>query len=105
MIFLEPKWLYRQAVEMVPEDDFELPLGKSQIIRSGEQITMVGWGAQVMLLLEVADTLMAEQGVSCEVIDLRTLTPWDSDTVEESVRKTGRLIVSHEVTQILHSVA
>eukprot|EP00958_Prasinococcus_capsulatus_P019965 scaffold2542_cov325-Prasinococcus_capsulatus_cf.AAC.5 len=95
VIFLEPKWLYRQAVEQVPEEDYLLPLGKAQVIRQGEHITMVGWGAQVLVLAELADNLK-QQGVSCEVIDLRSLSPWDSATIEESVNKTGRLLVSHE---------
>eukprot|EP00164_Ancoracysta_twista_P012105 GFYU01018899.1.p1 GENE.GFYU01018899.1~~GFYU01018899.1.p1 ORF type:complete len:405 (+),score=109.41 GFYU01018899.1:77-1216(+) len=95
VIFLEPKWLYRSAVEEVPTDDYMLPLSKAEILREGSDITVVGWGAQ-MKVLESACDMAAEQGVSCELIDLRTLLPWDKDTVVESVKKTGRLITSHE---------
>eukprot|EP00808_Paulinella_micropora_P027006 g34062.t1 len=95
VIFMEPKCLYRSAVGEVPVGDYEIPLGKANILRYGNDVTVVGWGAQMRVLEEACD--MAEQeGISCELIDLRTLLPWDQETVEASVTKTGRLVVSHE---------
>jgi len=95
VIFFEPKALYRASVEDVPEGDFEEIIGKAKIRKHGEHVTIVGWGGQMLVLQKAVD--MAEEiGISCELIDLRTLQPWDVDTVSESVNKTGRLVVSHE---------
>ncbi|ORX75583.1 Thiamin diphosphate-binding protein [Basidiobolus meristosporus CBS 931.73] len=96
-IFLEPKILYRSAVEQVPVDDYELPLGKAEVLKPGKDVTVVGWGSQIYTLENAIH--MAEQqvpGLSCELIDLRSILPWDVDTVVESVNKTGRLVVAHE---------
>lgn len=99
-VFFEPKALYRASVEEVPEGDYSIPLGKAEVVKEGKHVTIVGWGAQVHTLIKAAD--MAEKhmgssaGLSCEVIDLRTVLPWDVDTVVASVKKTGRCIVSHE---------
>ncbi|MBT7946472.1 MAG: alpha-ketoacid dehydrogenase subunit beta, partial [Porticoccaceae bacterium] len=79
----------------VPDTDYELPLGVAQVVSTGTDITLVGWGAQ-MHQLHRAAKMAAKDGISCEVIDLCTLLPWDSDTVAKSVIKTGRLIISHE---------
>lgn len=95
VIFLEPKWLYPAAARPVPTGRYEIPLGKGRVVREGSDVTVVGWGAQLHVL-EDACRRAADVGVSCELIDLRTLAPWDSDLVEESVRRTGRLLVSHE---------
>ncbi|WRX33349.1 Transketolase-like [Theobroma cacao] len=111
VVFFEPKWLYRLAVEEVPEHDYMLPLSKAEVIREGSDITLVGWGAQLSIMEQacidaekVSDFHFSvllindnsEDGISCELIDLKTLIPWDKETVEASVRKTGRLLVSHE---------
>lgn len=95
VIFFEPKIMYRTAVEEVPTGDYMTPLGKAKTVREGTDITLVGWGNQVGTLQQAANEV-EEEGISCEVIDLRTLLPWDVDTVAESVAKTGRLLVSHE---------
>lgn len=95
VIFFEPKALYRAAVEDVPDGDFEVELGKAAIRREGTDVTVVGWGGQ-MLVLEKACALAEKAGISCELIDLRTIMPWDVDTVCNSVSKTGKLVVSHE---------
>lgn len=87
--------LYRSAVEEVPDADYEIPLGKAEVMREGTDVTIVGWGAQLRTL-ETACDLAAKEGISCELIDLRTILPWDSKTILESVMKTGKLIVSHE---------
>jgi 2-oxoisovalerate dehydrogenase E1 component beta subunit len=96
VIFFEPKLLYRTAVEEVPVGDVPAELGKAQIVRTGGDVTLVGWGQQVGVLAAAADQLAAEDGIDAEVIDLRTLLPWDRAAVEASVSKTGRLVVSHE---------
>lgn len=95
-IFFEPKILYRSAVEEVPIGDYELPLGKAEILEEGNDVTMIAWGTQVHVLREVAQMAHEKMGVSCEVIDLRSILPWDFETVFNSVCKTGRVLVSHE---------
>ncbi|CAA7015479.1 unnamed protein product [Microthlaspi erraticum] len=95
VVFFEPKWLYRQAVEQVPEHDYMIPLSEAEVIREGNDITLVGWGAQ-LTVMEQACLDAEKEGISCELIDLKTLLPWDKETVEASVKKTGRLLISHE---------
>ena len=95
VVFFEPKRLYRASVGEVPEGDFEHELGKAEVIKQGTDITLLAWGAQ-MEIIEKAAEMAEKDGISCEIIDLRTLAPWDVDTVAESVKKTGRLLVSHE---------
>lgn len=96
VVFLEPKVLYRASTGMVPEGDYEIDLGKAEVVREGRDVTMVGWGAQIRVLLEVAEQVEKELQVSCEVVDLQSLLPWDVDTVSKSVQKTGRLLIAHE---------
>lgn len=95
VIFFEPKKLYRAAVGEVPDEDYQLPLGQAEVVREGSDITLVAWGAQ-MEAIEQAAQLAEKDGISCELIDLRSLLPWDRDTLVHSVRKTGRLIINHE---------
>ncbi|MFT5722372.1 MAG: 2-oxoisovalerate dehydrogenase E1 component beta subunit [Motiliproteus sp.] len=95
VIFFEPKRIYRASVGEVPEEDYELPLGKAEVIREGTDISLLAWGAQ-MEYIELAAELAAKEGISCELIDLRTILPWDVETVVASVKKTGRLLISHE---------
>jgi len=95
-IFFEPKILYRTAVEEVPIGDYVVPIGKAEIVRQGSDLTMVAWGTQLHVLLEVADMVEKELGIKAEVIDLQSILPWDEDAVVKSVEKTGRLLVSHE---------
>lgn len=99
VLFFEPKVLYRHIFEgeagQVPVGDYELPIGQAEVVREGTDVTLVGWGSQVMRLEAAADRAAAE-GISCEIIDLQTIIPWDADAIEASVKKTGRLIVSHE---------
>lgn len=96
VFFFEPKILYRSSVAQVPTRDYELELGKAEIVSSGTDITLLGWGAQVDVLLAAAEHVRNESALSCEVIDLRTILPWDIETVTESVKRTGRLVVAHE---------
>jgi pyruvate dehydrogenase E1 component beta subunit len=95
VIFFEPKRIYRQYKEEVPDDGEALPLDVCFVLRDGTDITLVTWGAQVKETLEAADAL-AKEGISAEVIDLATLTPLDFDTIAESVAKTGRCVIVHE---------
>ncbi|XP_035929034.1 2-oxoisovalerate dehydrogenase subunit beta, mitochondrial isoform X3 [Halichoerus grypus] len=95
-IFFEPKILYRAAVEQVPVEPYNIPLSQAEVIQEGSDVTLVAWGTQVHVIREVASMAQEKLGVSCEVIDLRTILPWDMDTVCKSVIKTGRLLISHE---------
>lgn len=95
VIFFEPKAIYRASTGEVPDQDYELPLGVAEVVQQGTDISLLGWGAQMIQVNKAAE-LAAKQGISCEVIDLCTLLPWDRDTVVNSVRKTGRLVISHE---------
>uniref|UniRef100_A0A0M3HNJ5 2-oxoisovalerate dehydrogenase subunit beta, mitochondrial n=2 Tax=Ascaris TaxID=6251 RepID=A0A0M3HNJ5_ASCLU len=95
-LFFEPKLLYRTAVEEVPVGDYQLELSKAEVVREGKDLTMVGWGTQLHILMEAAQIAKERFGANCEVIDLKTILPWDADTVAESVTKTGRLLISHE---------
>jgi len=95
-LFFEPKILYRNAIEEVPKAKYLLPIGKAETLREGKDVTLVGWGTQIHVLLEVADMVKEHLGAECEVIDLQSILPWDVPAVAESVVKTGRLVVSHE---------
>jgi len=83
---------------VVPVDRYEIPLGVARVSREGDDVTVVSWGRTANDCLAAA-TLLADEGVSCEVIDLRTLSPLDIDTVITSVRKTNRVIVAHEAVR------
>jgi 2-oxoisovalerate dehydrogenase E1 component beta subunit len=95
VIFLEPKRLYRTIKEEVPEGRYTVPLASARIARPGADVTIAAWGAMVPVSVEAAETAHS-QGISVEVVDLRTLVPLDADTLIESVRRTGRLVVVHE---------
>jgi len=94
IIFLEAGALYGTKGE-VPEGEYTVPFGKARIAREGADITLIAYGRQVGLLLKVADTLQAD-GISAEVIDLRSIRPFDEQTIVESVRKTHRAVVVQE---------
>ena len=97
VIFMEPKILYRAAVEQVPEETYMLPLGKGEIIKSGNDLTIISYGRP--LYTYAAAIVAAEKDfkdASIELIDLRTIYPWDKQTILESVKRTGRAIVVHE---------
>lgn len=99
VLFFEPKALYRAAVEEVPVDDYEIPIGQARVWREGKDVTVVGYGAQMRVLQQACERAEKEMGLSCELIDLRTIVPWDVECVTQSVKKTGRLVVSHEAQQ------
>ncbi len=95
VLFLEPKALYRHGKEEVEEGTFTLPLDEVRLVQEGSDVTVVTWGAMVPISVEAAK-LAQEKEISCEVIDLRSINPWDANAVLESVRKTGRLVVVQE---------
>ncbi|MGK0408920.1 MAG: 2-oxoisovalerate dehydrogenase E1 component beta subunit [Shewanella psychromarinicola] len=95
VIFFEPKRLYRASVGEVPGGDYVIELGKAQVVKQGSDITVLAWGAQ-MDIVEKACERAEKEGISCEIIDLRTIAPWDVETIAKSVTKTGRLLINHE---------
>ena len=95
VVFFEPVAQYFTRQEGVPVEHYELPIGKARIHRAGSDVTVVAYGNAVGIADAAAQTL-EDEGISAEVIDLRTLKPWDEDTVIQSVGKTGRLVVVHE---------
>jgi len=98
VIFFEHKFLYRRIKEEVPEEDYVVPLGQAVVRREGSDITVITYGAMVWTALEAAEQLEKE-GLSLEVVDLRTLLPYDEQTVLASVRKCSKVILLHEDTR------
>jgi pyruvate dehydrogenase E1 component beta subunit len=101
VIFMEPKRVYRAAKGEVPEGDYTIPIGQAKIVREGGQVTILSWGAMVHTCIEAAQQAAAGRGKSgqkydLEVIDLRTLLPFDVEAILASVKKTGRVVVVHE---------
>jgi pyruvate dehydrogenase E1 component beta subunit len=96
VLFLEPKRLYRSFREEIPEDDYTVPIGEAAVRSEGTDITVISYGSTMPHTIEAAETLEDERGISIEVIDLRTVSPLDRETVIESVKKTGRAAVVHE---------
>jgi len=92
VIFLEPMRLYRAIKEDVPEKAYTVPIGKAKVVRAGTELTIVTWGAMTKYTLDAVNN----SSYDCEVIDLRSIFPFDIDTVVESVKKTGRALVIHE---------
>ncbi|KZT71260.1 Thiamin diphosphate-binding protein [Daedalea quercina L-15889] len=112
VIFMEPKILYRSAVEQVPVDDYQLPLSRAETLVRGSDLTVLSWGTPIYHC-ETAMHMLASppgalsphvpsmlRGAKVELIDLRTILPWDVQTVVESVNRTGRLIVVHEAGRV-----
>ncbi len=93
---MEPIRLYRATREVLPDELPRIPLGQAPIRRPGRDVTLVAWGAVVPTALEAAESVAAQTGIDVEVIDPRTLSPMDWDTLVGSVDKTGRLVVAHE---------
>src|SRR5664279_1871328 len=96
VIFMEPKRIYRAVKMEVPEERYVLPLGEARIVREGSDCTVIAWGAHVRTVLAAAEELAGDDGYDVEVIDVRSLSPFDAETILESVNKTGRAVVVHE---------
>jgi len=95
VVFFEPKRIYRSAKGPVPADPYETPIGKARLAREGTDVSLIAWGAMVHTCLDAADRLN-EEGISAEVLDLRTLAPLDIDAILSTAGKTGRVVVAHE---------
>jgi 2-oxoisovalerate dehydrogenase E1 component beta subunit len=98
VIFLEPTRLYRMMKQDVVDDGIALPLDRADVLREGDDVTLVSWGAMIHETRQAAD-LLSQEGISCEVIDLTSLSPIDHDTILESVSHTGRLVIVHEAAR------
>ncbi|MGA8279639.1 MAG: alpha-ketoacid dehydrogenase subunit beta [Desulfobacterales bacterium] len=96
VVFYESKALYRAFREEVPEEEETFPIGKSQIVREGSDITLVSYGSMMRPTLEAAEILQEKETVEAEVVDLLTLSPLDDSLFTDSVRKTGRAVIIHE---------
>ena len=95
IIFMEPKRIYRAIKQEVPEEKYSIPIGKAKILQQGTDVTLVAYGAMIREA-QKAVAMAKKDGVSVELIDLRTIYPIDRETISESVRKTGKLVVVHE---------
>ena len=98
VIFLEPKRIYRLVKQPVPDDGQELPIGKCFTLQEGDDVTLISWGASMHETLQAAAKLN-EQGVSSDVIDVASVKPLDTETIIESVARTGRCVIIHEGAQ------
>ena len=95
VLFLEPKRIYRAFKQEIPENAYELPIGKAKIVEEGEDLTIISWGAMVREV-QKASEMVKEKGIYPEIIDLRTISPMDRESFVESVKKTGRALIVHE---------
>jgi len=98
VLYFEHKHLYRRIKGEVPDDRYTTPFGKARVHRAGDDVTVITWGAMVYTADEAAERL-AEEGVSVEILDLRTLIPWDREAVLESVARCSKALVLHEDTK------
>jgi pyruvate dehydrogenase E1 component beta subunit len=95
VVFMEPKRIYRAIREEVPDGDYTIPLGKARLVQEGKDVTVVAWGAMVREALNAAEQLRGDK-IDLEIIDLRTISPLDAETIVTSIRKTGRGVIVHE---------
>ncbi len=101
VVFMEPKRSYRAFREEVPEEEEVMEIGKSQLVREGESLTLVSWGAMMRPALAAADEVREKRGVNLDVIDLLTISPMNSNLIVESVKKTGRAVIVQEAPKSL----
>jgi 2-oxoisovalerate dehydrogenase E1 component beta subunit len=95
VMFLEPKKIYRTVRGEVPDDEYTIPIGKANVAREGEDVVILAYGAMLHVAMEAAE-LASAKGINVEVVDLRTLLPFDIETIMTSVKKTGRVVIVHE---------
>lgn len=98
VIYMEPKRIYRAGKQEVPEDIYRIPIGKAKVVKEGNDVTVVAWGA-IVREVEKAMKLLEEDNISVELIDLRTINPIDEETILNSVKKTGRFVVVQEAVK------
>ncbi len=98
VIFMEPKRIYRAIKQEVPDEKYSIPLGKAKVLSAGEHVTVIAYGAMIREA-QKAIVLAKQKGISVELIDLRSIWPIDRDTIRESVRKTGRVLIVTEAAQ------
>jgi pyruvate dehydrogenase E1 component beta subunit len=98
VLFCEPKRIYRAIKEEVPDGEYTVPIGEARVVREGDDVTVVCWGAMVREVLNAAERIK-EKGVNSEVIDVRTISPLDDGTILTSVEKTGRAVIVHEAAR------
>jgi 2-oxoisovalerate dehydrogenase E1 component len=101
VIFMEPKRLYDAPKTDVPEEEYTVPIGSARLVRTGNDLTLISYGAMMVPTLQAADNLQRDQSASSDVIDLRTVSPIDYQTILASVRKTGRAVIVHEAPKNL----
>jgi 2-oxoisovalerate dehydrogenase E1 component beta subunit len=99
VLYFEHKHLYRRIKDEVPEERYTVPFGEARVHREGDDVTVVTWGAMVYTAEEAAKKVEEEDGLSVEILDLRTLIPWDKDAVLKSVEKTSKALILHEDTR------
>src|SRR5580765_2577248 len=99
VLYFEHKHLYRRIKDEVPEEEYTVPFGVARIARAGDDLTVVTWGAMVHTATAAAEQAAEQHGISTEVIDLRTIVPWDREAVLASVARTGKALVLHEDTR------
>ncbi len=100
VLYFEPKRLYRAFKEEVPDEEYQIEIGKANVLREGNDLTLVSWGAMTYVSKDAIEEAQ-KQGISIEHVDLRTLAPCDYDTICNSVKKTGRCVIVHEATKTL----
>jgi pyruvate dehydrogenase E1 component beta subunit len=98
VLFCEPKRVYRAIKEEVPDGEYTVPIGEAKVVREGDDVTVICWGAMVREALHAAEKIK-DEGVNAEVIDLRTVSPLDDETIVASVKKTGRAVIVHEAVR------
>ncbi len=98
VIFMEPKRIYRAFKQEVDENEYTVPIGKAKVVKEGKDITVVAWGALVRVTQKAIE-LLKDENISVELIDLRTISPIDRETITKSVQKTGRFLVVHEAVK------
>lgn len=99
VIFLEDTKMYRAFKEEVPSELYETPIGKANIVKEGEDLTVIAWGGMVREAMKAVKKVEQENNWTCEIIDLRSIVPLDAETIIESVKKTGRAVIIHEAHQ------
>jgi len=95
VVYLEPSRLYRAEKQDIPDEPYEIPLRKARLVKEGKDATLIAWGAMIPIVLKASE-IAEKSGVSSEILDLRTLSPLDTEAVLRSVKKTGRALVVHE---------